>query len=121
MRCCEESLGATPASAAAAAAGVGVTGDNDEDVGDTSEGPETLKRRVGKYITHLIYIDHATAPQVDRGLLSACGVECVRVYGRKGGDGKMRYDEKALGQALGMILGRRDGRERSRRNTMEVG
>ncbi|KAL9575897.1 MAG: hypothetical protein Q9212_007586, partial [Teloschistes hypoglaucus] len=76
---------------------------------------------VKKYITHLIYIDHPTAPQVDRDTLTAWGVECLRLYGRKGEGGKRRYDEKALEQALGMVLGRRDGRERSRRNTFEGG
>lgn len=78
-----------------------------------------LNQRIRRFITHLIYIDHPSAPHVDREKLSACGVEGVRLYGRKGDDGKMRYDEKALTQALGMILGRRDAKERSRRNTME--
>lgn len=79
---------------------------------------------VRKYVTHLIHIDHPTAPVVDRDVLASWGVECVRCYGRKGEDGKMRYDEKGLGQALGVILGRRDGKERgerSRRNTIEGG
>ncbi|KAL8648947.1 MAG: hypothetical protein Q9210_004693 [Variospora velana] len=76
---------------------------------------------VRKYITHLIHIDHPTAPAVGREVLASWGVECVRCYGRKGEDGKTRYDEKGLGQALGVILGRRDGKEkgeRSRRNTI---
>lgn len=59
------------------------------------------------------------------------GIKCVRLYGRKagettaaavagGGGGGMRYDGKALEQALGAILGRRDPKEgRSRRNTAE--
>ncbi|KAL8871962.1 MAG: hypothetical protein Q9198_007300 [Flavoplaca austrocitrina] len=78
-----------------------------------------MNQRMRRYITHLIYIDHPSAPHVDREKLSACGIEGVRLYGRKGNDGKMRYDEKALTQALGVILGRRDAKERSRRNTME--
>ncbi|KAL9000311.1 MAG: hypothetical protein Q9169_001028 [Polycauliona sp. 2 TL-2023] len=82
---------------------------------------DIMKQRVRQYITHLIYIDHPSAPYVDREKLSAWGMEGVRLYGRKGEDGKMRYDEKALTQALGMILGKRDGKERSRRNTMEGG
>lgn len=79
---------------------------------------------VRKYVTHLVYIDHPTAPVVDKDVLASWGVECVRCYGRKGEDGKMRYDEKGLGQALGWILGRKDGREKgekSRRNTIEGG
>ncbi|KAI4266764.1 MAG: hypothetical protein LQ337_008670 [Flavoplaca oasis] len=78
-----------------------------------------FNQRMRQFITHLIYIDHPSAPHVDREKLSACGIEAVRLYGRKGDDGKMRYDEKALTQALGVILGRRDAKERSRRNTME--
>lgn len=63
-------------------------------------------------------------PRVDKEELSRWGVECVRLYGRKGngvgGDGGMRYDGKALAQALGAILGGRAKGERSRRNTVEV-
>ncbi|KAL8703538.1 MAG: hypothetical protein Q9201_003295 [Fulgogasparrea decipioides] len=79
---------------------------------------------VRRYVTHLVHIDHPSAPHVDRDVLTRWGVECVRLYGRKGEDGKMRYDEKALGQALGVILGKRNGKEkgkRSRRNTIEGG
>ena len=86
-------------------------------------GDQTLvAKTVRKYLTHLVYIDHPAAPQVEKNVLMAWGVETVKVYGRKGEDGKMRYDGKALGQALGMVLGKRDGREgagRSRRNTVD--
>ncbi|KAL8900185.1 MAG: hypothetical protein Q9207_005811, partial [Kuettlingeria erythrocarpa] len=44
---------------------------------------------VRRYVTHLVHIDHSTAPVVDRETLGAWGVECVRCYGRKGEDGKM--------------------------------
>ena len=94
-------------------------------------------------------------PGVDKEELARWGVECVRLYGRKGGDGVggeqgmggkggkegeggegekgeekgeeggkgeggMRYDGRALAQALGAILGGRARGERSRRNTVEV-
>ena len=62
-------------------------------------------------------------PRVDKEELGRWGVECVRLYGRKGGDGGeggMRYDGRALAQALGAILGGRARGERSRRNTVEV-
>lgn len=73
-------------------------------------------------------------PSVDKEELGRWGVECVRLYGRKGGDGVggkggdgeregervMRYDGRALAQALGAILGGRARGERSRRNTVEV-
>ncbi|KAL8710033.1 MAG: hypothetical protein Q9220_005304 [cf. Caloplaca sp. 1 TL-2023] len=83
------------------------------------------KEVVTRYVTHVVHIDHPSAPVVDRELLASWGVECVRLYGRKGEEGKMLYDERALAQALGMLLGRRDGKEkgdmRSRRNTIEGG
>ncbi|KAL8833341.1 MAG: hypothetical protein Q9170_004330 [Blastenia crenularia] len=88
------------------------------------QGPANVAVTVRRYVTHVIHIDHPTAPVVDRGVLGSWGVECVRCYGRKGEDGKMRYDEKGLGQALGVIFGRMDGKERgerSRRNTIEGG
>lgn len=79
-----------------------------------------------RYVTHLIHLEGEGAPAVDRDELSARGVECVRLYGRKSssadplGQG-MRYDEKALAQALGAIVGKRDPREiRMRRNTSGV-
>jgi len=60
-------------------------------------------------------------PSVEKEELGRWGVECVRVYGRKSGeDGVTRYDGKGLAAALGAILGRRDGRSRSRRNTLEM-
>ena len=64
-------------------------------------------------------------PSVDKEELARWGVECVRLYGRKGGvsgeggEGGMRYDGRALAQALGAILGGRARGERSRRNTVE--
>ncbi|KAI4243828.1 MAG: hypothetical protein L6R42_010620 [Xanthoria sp. 1 TBL-2021] len=117
--CCDASSSLTrplPDHSAAAATAV-VHDDTESKIMDN----EDMKMRVKRYITHLIYIDHPSAPLVDREKLSTWGIEGVRLYGRKGEDGKMRYDEKALGQALGAILGKRDGKERSRRNTLEVG
>ena len=71
-----------------------------------------------RYITHVIHLEGEGAPGVDKAELAARGVECVRLYGRRGDDGVGRYDGKALAQALGAILGRRGG-GRSRRNTFE--
>lgn len=73
-----------------------------------------------RYTTHLIHLDGDGVPMVDREELLSRGIECVRLYGRKEGNGGARYDGKALTQALGAILGRRDKNERSRRNTMEM-
>ena len=75
-----------------------------------------------KYITHLIHLDGEAVPRVDKEELARWGVECVRLYGRKGGEGEggMRYDGRALAQALGAILGGRARGERSRRNTVEL-
>ena len=74
------------------------------------------------YVTHLIHLEGEGTPIVDKGLLNQMGIECIRLYGRKGPDGEsgMRYDGKALAQALGAILGRRDFEGRSRRNTLET-
>lgn len=72
-----------------------------------------------KYVTHLIHLDGDGVPRVDREELGKWGVECVRLYGRRSVDGVTRYDGKALTQALGAILGRRERGERSRRNTLE--
>ena len=74
---------------------------------------------VRRYVTHMIHLDGEGVPVVDKEVLAGWGVECVRLYGRKGDDGGMRYDGKALGQALGAILGKREPGVRSRRNTLE--
>lgn len=72
------------------------------------------------YVTHVIHLEGEGTPNVDRARLTGMGIECVRLYGRKGEDGKMRYDGKALGQALEAILGSRGIRfDLSRRNTLE--
>lgn len=113
VECCESSLWLSGRSGFA-------TADDDPRWMWTGEVTD-IAARVRKYVTHLVHIDHPTAPVVDREALAAWGVECVRCYGRRGEDGKMRYDEKGLGQALGVVLGRRDGKERgerSRRNTI---
>ena len=80
----------------------------------------TDARPVRQYVTHLIHLEGDGTPVVARDEIAALGVECVRLYGRKGEDGMMRYDGKALSQALGAILGKRDPKgDRSRRNTLE--
>ena len=74
----------------------------------------------GRYVTHVIHLEGEGTPKVDCGRLAELSIECVRLYGRKGEDGKMRYDGKALRQALEAILGNRGMRfDRSRRNTLE--
>ena len=66
------------------------------------------------YVTHLIYLDGAGAPTVDREKLWEVGIECTRVYGRRSEDGiGWRYDENGLAQALEALV------DRSRRNTLE--
>lgn len=79
-----------------------------------------------RFVTHLIYMDGEGAPKVDKDALAQAGIESVRVYGRRAGNG-WRYDEKALGQALGALIGRGGGmevpsrrRENGRRNTVEM-
>ncbi|KAK4906549.1 hypothetical protein LTR49_024307 [Elasticomyces elasticus] len=77
----------------------------------------------GMYVSHVVYLDTASSPRVDREVFGAAGIETMRLYGRNwGGSGKGggRYDERALGQALEVIIGRRGvGRgDKSRRNTL---
>ncbi|KAL9125862.1 MAG: hypothetical protein Q9217_004994 [Psora testacea] len=71
------------------------------------------------YVTHLIYLEGDCVPMVDKIELWKHGVESVRLYGRKGDNGTMKYDGKALAQALGAILGKREKAVKSRRNTLE--
>ena len=74
----------------------------------------------GQYITHVLHLEGEGTPRIDKRQLSQAGIQCVRVYGRIGDDGKMRYDPKGLSQALEAILGSREAkRDRSRRNTLE--
>lgn len=80
------------------------------------------RTQYGKYITHVIYLDSAGAPAVDRADLASCGIDAIRLYGPGAKDGVSkggRYDVVALRQALEAIVGRRDPRaDRSRRNTL---
>ncbi|KAF2468836.1 UPF0052-domain-containing protein [Lindgomyces ingoldianus] len=91
----------------------------------SSRGPgfvrEVEKREYKAYVTHLIHLQGQGTPRVDKEELAELGVECIRVYGRRVGDEPfLRYDEKALTQALEVTIGRRDVRlERNRRNTLE--
>jgi len=77
------------------------------------------------FVTHLIHLSGPGTPRVDKEEFAALGIECVRVYGRRNeGEDYIRYDEKALVQALEVLMGRRPeggkkGMERSRRNTLE--
>ena len=77
------------------------------------------KDRWKDFVTHLIHLEGDGVPMVDKKELWTYGVESVRLYGRKGEDGITRYDGKALTQALGAILGKREKGEKSRRNTLE--
>ena len=74
------------------------------------------------YVTHVVHLEGEGVPAVDSRELKAVGVETVRLYGRKDGSAKrMRYDGKALAQALEAVMGRRDGKVGpSRRMTIET-
>ncbi|KZF26707.1 UPF0052-domain-containing protein [Xylona heveae TC161] len=80
-------------------------------------------RELRRYVTHVVYVEGQGSPKVDREALLHLGIETVRIYGRKTTDGRaVRYDEKALIQALEAILGKRDARHaRTRRMTVDTG
>lgn len=67
--------------------------------------PEGRPAGVGKYVTHLIHLEGEGTPRVDRKELASLGVNCLRVYGRRG-DGALGYDEAALTRALEAVVGR---------------
>lgn len=98
-----------------------ITRAGEESRGHTFQSSESVNENLwSQYVTHLIHLEGQSVPRVDKGELAKWGVECVRLYGRKDGDGVTRYDGKALVQALGAILGKRGRGERSRRNTLEM-
>lgn len=75
------------------------------------------------YVTHVIHLDGPETPKVNKAELAELGIETIKCYGRKMNEGGrvLRYDEKALAQALEMVIGRVDLRlDRSRRNTLET-
>jgi 2-phospho-L-lactate transferase/gluconeogenesis factor (CofD/UPF0052 family) len=72
------------------------------------------------YVTHLVHLSGPGTPKVDTDELQMLGIETIRVYGRKvEGETFVRYDEKALVQALQVTMGRDPRAERVRRNTLE--
>lgn len=73
------------------------------------------------YVTHLIHLEGPDTPQVNKAEFSSLGIETIRLYGRKSEDGKgLRYDEKALNQALEATIGKGNVRaDKSRRNTLD--
>lgn len=72
-----------------------------------------------QYVTHVVYLDGPTSPKLDKERFNKIGIESLRVYGRSDESGRGgRYDAKALTQALEAIIGRKDPRGLSRRNTV---
>lgn len=66
---------------------------------------EDVEPRVwARYVTHLIHLEGEGVPRVDREELRECGVECVRLYGRKAEDGTARYDGRAVCIPSGRFL-----------------
>lgn len=76
-----------------------------------------------RYVTHVVHLAGDGTPHIDREQLTAVGVDCLKLYGRKHPGGKgMIYDRQALVGAIEAILGRKGeamSASRSRRNTME--
>lgn len=82
--------------------------------------PEPEEDEYCQYVTHVVYIEGAASPKVDKRRFGQLGIDATRLYGPKDGTGRGgRYDAKALEQALESIIGRKDMRsDRSRRNTL---
>ncbi|KAI1765432.1 UPF0052-domain-containing protein [Hypoxylon sp. FL1150] len=107
---------------ARAAAGSSSSGGDSEGGGDRDVSSVDVRiegagegDEVRRYVTHLVYLEGEGAPRVDRDELTALGVECIRVYGRRV-DGMLRYDEAGLTRALEAVIGKPE-MLRSRRNT----
>lgn len=72
------------------------------------------------YVTHVIHLEGAGTPRVEKDELKKLGIETIRIYGRKGPSEGMIYDGIALTQTLEAVLGRREPRtDLSRRNTLQ--
>jgi 2-phospho-L-lactate transferase/gluconeogenesis factor (CofD/UPF0052 family) len=57
-----------------------------------------------RYVSHLVYLEGDGTPAVDVGELERLGIVCVKVAGRRGKKGELRYDERELGLALEEII-----------------
>jgi 2-phospho-L-lactate transferase/gluconeogenesis factor (CofD/UPF0052 family) len=89
----------------------------------SSRGQILEEEDLREYVTHVIHLQGEGTPRVEKEELARMGVECVRLYGRRNGDGPdggMIYDGTALGQALEAIIGgaKKGAIDRSRRNTL---
>lgn len=81
--------------------------------------PRPSEQDYSQYITHVLYVEGTNAPKLDKPYFANLGIDATRLYGPKDEAGNVRYDPKALQQALETIIGRKDVRpDRSRRNTL---
>jgi len=65
------------------------------------------EQHLKKFVTHLLYLEGEGVPSVDVKDLERLGIRCIRVAGRRVGEGKtgaLRYNETALGEALEAII-----------------
>lgn len=75
--------------------------------------PRPTEDEFSTYVTHVIHLEGAGSPAVDKTMFAQLGIDTMRLYGPKA-----RYDATALGQTLETIIGRKDIGTRSRRNTL---
>ncbi|KAI5301327.1 hypothetical protein KEM55_004052 [Ascosphaera atra] len=92
--------------------------------------PSTPSIPYTSYVTHLLHLDGAGTPYVDREALAERGIKCIRLIGRMvvdedGLPSGAHYDPAALTQALEVVIGKKGDAvsknsncERTRRNTM---
>ncbi|GAB1315093.1 hypothetical protein MFIFM68171_05303 [Madurella fahalii] len=62
---------------------------------------------LGRYVSHLIYLEGEGTPLVEVEELKRLGIRCIKVKGKPSGTGRramIKYDEAALGKALEAII-----------------
>ncbi len=88
-------------------------------------GEGCMREEWRNYVTHVVHLNGEGTPSVEREELAALGVDCVRIYGRKNGNGEGMIYDSGLMLALEAILGgprrgEKEGTGLSRRNTLNV-
>ena len=68
------------------------------------EGGWKEREMLRRYVSHLVYLEGEGTPEVDVQELEGLGIQCVKVGGRRGKRGELRYEEEELRGALELII-----------------